>query len=667
MRHALTRTLLAPLVLAAVTAATLVAQAAPSQAASVDGAGLLYSGIYSGDFFGARAEYESIGSWAGTKLTFSGTFHNINEDTGESNGPGDAGATGYKLESAWAAQSTPFANVEVNGTARDVASGKFDGEIARWARGVQKWLGNGGDRSVIIAPLQEMNGQWTQWGCDPGNYKVAYSKFRSAFAALGIGETQVRWAYAPNGYSDPKCGGARLRDYYPGPDIVDVIGFSSYNYGPKNYDGKYWGPDLVFKQWLDELRTFAPDKPYIVAQTGTAPTGGDRDTWLRSTWSYLKADPNVVGAIYFNINKASAGGNEFDWRVFYGGTNGAAGFRDGVASGTHQWPLTSWFQPGPLKLGQELPADLGGPVDRLSGSSRVATSTELSRFGFPKGSDTVLIATAASYPDALAGAPLAKSLGAPILLSDRDVLSDATRAEVERLGAKRAVLLGGPGALRPAVFDKLVAMGLETSRISGPSRFATAALIAEAVGGTAAYVVEGFNPDPRRGWPDAVSVSSLAAFQGRPILLATRDGLPAETAGVVARLGVKDATIVGGTAALGDAVVNQLESAGAKVERVSGSSRYDTSAKVAERAAAAGMDPARTWLATGDNWPDALAAAPVVAATKGVLLFVHSSSYEAAPSVDAWLRARSFESVRLIGGTRAISPDVEAFVRGAVR
>ena len=35
-----------------------------------------------------------------------------------------------------------------------------------------------------------------------------------------------------------------------------------------------------------------------------------------------------------------------------------------------------------------------------------------------------------------------------------------------------------------------------------------------------AYVVEGTNPDPARGWPDALAIAPVAARQGAPILLA---------------------------------------------------------------------------------------------------------------------------------------------------
>jgi hypothetical protein len=60
-------------------------------------------------------------------------------------------------------------------------------------------------------------------------------------------------------------------------------------------------------------------------------------------FSFTAADPNVVGLIYFNFNK------ETDWKV-WDGVSAAAGWRDGMqmAGTEYRWPLTTWFQPGPV-------------------------------------------------------------------------------------------------------------------------------------------------------------------------------------------------------------------------------------------------------------------------------------------------------------------------------
>jgi hypothetical protein len=312
-------------------------------AATASGSGRLYAGMYVDGFWEHAAIIEAVGAWAGRRLTFSGTFLSVQEDRDN---------VVEKLEQAWRAHTTPFVNVEVPGSAAAVDRGSFDPYLRDLAESVRAWLDLGQERSLILAPLQEMNLPETPWGCDAPAYVKAFLRIRATFAAAGIDDaTRIRWAFAPNGWTSPQCGG-RIAPFYPGDDVVDLIGISAYNFGPNEWDGRYRFPAYVFRH-LDELRTFAPEKPYLIAQTGTAPRGGDRDAWLREMFVVLAADPNVVGFLYFNKDKSDWGGNEWDWRVFDPATGaGADGLRAGMQSdGTdYLWPLASWFRPGPLPL-----------------------------------------------------------------------------------------------------------------------------------------------------------------------------------------------------------------------------------------------------------------------------------------------------------------------------
>ncbi len=274
----------------------------------------------------------------GKRVTFAGRFHNVNENSATFS------ATRASLEEAWEAKATPFSNVGVNASAASVASGAYDGAIGGWADHVKSWLDMGGGRSVVIAPLQEMNGNWTSYGCDAASYKVAYQRFRSIFASKGITETQVRWAFAPNGWTPPGCGA--LRDYYPGDSTVDIVAVSAYNFG--SVVGGGW--ESVYSAMggaFNELRTFAPGKPYVVAQTGACPQGGSKADWLRDLFNFVAADPNALAFVWFNFNIVC------DFRI---ASSAAGAWRTGMRSGStkYQWPLSNWFQPGPLPFSVEV-------------------------------------------------------------------------------------------------------------------------------------------------------------------------------------------------------------------------------------------------------------------------------------------------------------------------
>jgi putative cell wall-binding protein len=163
------------------------------------------------------------------------------------------------------------------------------------------------------------------------------------------------------------------------------------------------------------------------------------------------------------------------------------------------------------------------PHVRWSGSTRIATSVAVSQNGFPAGADTVLLATGAGFPDALAAGPLAGRIGAPVLLTDPGALPELVRGELVRLAPSTVILLGGPGAISSNVQAQAnAATGVTSIRIAGADRYETAALLA-AFGFAAAdtvYLATGVD------YPDALSAGPAGGVGGGPVLLTRPTSLP---------------------------------------------------------------------------------------------------------------------------------------------
>jgi len=278
-----------------------------------------------------------------------------------------------------------------------------------------------------------------------------------------------------------------------------------------------------------------------------------------------------------------------------------------------------------------------------------------------------VLARADVYADALAAAPLAGRLDAPVLLTGKDALPGAVARQLEVLGTTDVVVMGGPAAVSDAVPASLTDMGVASRRVAGADRYATAALAAAEIGGDSAFVVLGTSADPLRGWPDAVSVSALAAYQQVPVLLVEQDAVPSATAAAVRDLGIDIVTIVGGPAAVSDNVRTVLEVLGASVSRVAGDTRYGTSAAISELALGAGMTLDTAYLATGRGFADALVAGPAAASSGSLLLLVDEDPASVEPTV-ALLRDRTAEVGELVvvGGTSAVSAVVATAVQGVV-
>lgn len=320
-------------------------------------------------------------------------------------------------------------------------------------------------------------------------------------------------------------------------------------------------------------------------------------------------------------------------------------------------------------VAQQVRVGARADIERLAGVDRVATAAQVSLDSFATARDAVL-ARADLYPDALTGAPLATALDAPLLLTESDRLSEPTAQELFRLGVERVTLLGGEAALAPAIVADLVARGIEVDRVGGANRFDTAALIAEELAPTSgrAFLAEGANADPDRGWPDALSAAPFAAFSGEPVLLATAGSLPQESADALESLAIEETVIVGGEAAVGPGVMAAVEELGAAPRRVAGADRYATAVAVYGEAVAAGMSPADLWLATGLDWPDSLTAGPAVAAAGGTFLLVDGQSLDASPATRQVIEATAalISQVHVVGGEHAVAPAVVEAVRAII-
>jgi putative cell wall-binding protein len=316
--------------------------------------------------------------------------------------------------------------------------------------------------------------------------------------------------------------------------------------------------------------------------------------------------------------------------------------------------------PAPRQLAQDVVR-----VERVEGSGAIPTAVAISEDAFPGGADTVVIGRVDAYADSLAGGPLAAREEAPLLYTATDAMDARTLEEVRRLGAERAILLGGTVALSQEVEDALVDEGLAVERYAGSNRFETAALIAAELGSATgtAYLVEGENADPARGWPDPVSVTPLAAFQQDPILLVNRDRLPDETAQAIADLDVDEAVITGGTVAVSQAVEDAVA---VPTRRLAGDTRYLTSLAVYQAQVEAGMDPRVLTLATGLDWPDALAAGPASAIAGTTFAIIDGQG--GADALDQLLSAagEDLRLVRLIGDTSTITAEVEQAIVAAL-
>lgn len=300
-------------------------------------------------------------------------------------------------------------------------------------------------------------------------------------------------------------------------------------------------------------------------------------------------------------------------------------------------------------------------ANRLAGTNRYATAAAISKNSFEK-AETVVLAYGLNSADALAGVPLAKALGAPILLTNQNELPKETLSEIKRLGAKKVIILGGEGAVSKSVEKLLKDNKLSTERYAGASRFGTAAAIAKKLNKAPSEVffVYAFN------YADALSVSTVAAAKGAPIIyLNTKGELDQATKAYLASIKgkVRNAYVIGGTGVISDEMMKKAAAAlalsvGKEVVRVSGKDRYETCNAVNTKFAAS-LTGEAVCIAKGLDFPDALAGG-VFSALKNAPLMLADNKLK--DSQIKYLQSKKADSFYIFGGIGAVN---EAIVQNA--
>lgn len=308
----------------------------------------------------------------------------------------------------------------------------------------------------------------------------------------------------------------------------------------------------------------------------------------------------------------------------------------------------------------------------VQGGDRFETAVKTSELGFGAGAGTVLIATGRNWPDALGASSLAGALDAPILLVEKSSIPPAVAEEIGRLGASKAIIIGGVGAVDDTVKNQLMLTGSisSVSRIAGTDRYDTARKVAAA---TISAMGPGYDGTlfvaTGQNYADALAASPAAAANGWPTLLVPSGApVPASTLSFVATNGDR-AIILGGTNAVSYAAWQGLWGlfGTSGVTRLGGTDRFDTAVKVADWSVAnAGLSYAAPAIATGRSPYDALAGGVVQGSDGSVLLLTESASLPAATAGAIGGNAASILEVRFLGGTGAVSQGVRDAVEALV-
>lgn len=281
---------------------------------------------------------------------------------------------------------------------------------------------------------------------------------------------------------------------------------------------------------------------------------------------------------------------------------------------------------------------------RIEGTDRYATAVAADRAVDGVGGP-VFLASGVKFPDALAAAPVVAAEGGHLLLTQPDRLPAIVAERIGEIAPSEIVIVGSEASVSDAVREQAVAAAggdvpVRVERLGGVGRVETSLLLLDRLRASQGavdhiWVASGSN------FPDALVAASVAGLQGHAVVLDSHGANAAGTRAWLDLVGPDIAgshiTIAGGEPSVSAADAAGLERAGAlSVNRIAGRDRYETARMINEQWA----EPQSTamLLATGRNFPDALAGAALSAFSGAPLLLTPNSCH---PAITPMLREQA--------------------------
>jgi len=300
-------------------------------------------------------------------------------------------------------------------------------------------------------------------------------------------------------------------------------------------------------------------------------------------------------------------------------------------------------------------------LSRWYGELRYDTAAALAKEFFPNASEA-FIATGRNFPDALAAAAVAGSRWAPVLLVD----AGQTQAAVTRMnampGLRQIHIVGGTSVvssqLESELRSKVTIPGATFARWYGELRYDTAAALAKEFfpNASEAFIATG------RNFPDALAAAAVAGSRGAPVLLVDAGQIQAAVTRLNAMPGLRQIHIVGGPSVVSSQLESELRSKvtipGVTFARWYGELRYDTAAALAKEFF---PNASEAFIATGRNFPDALAAAAVAGSRGAPVLLVDAGQTQAA--VTRMNAQQGLQRVHIVGGYSVVTWQTESDIR----
>lgn len=276
----------------------------------------------------------------------------------------------------------------------------------------------------------------------------------------------------------------------------------------------------------------------------------------------------------------------------------------------------SWLQAHGVPLSnqqpqQPKPQGIQVGKSRIGGANRVDTSLLL--LDKAQNKSEAVLATGRNFPDGLVAGALAGATKSGVVLTmGTTAIEPETLNKLKSAGTSKVTIVGGTGAVSQGVEDSLKAAGIQVERIAGANRYDTAFKVYEYMKASGKLKTQSVFVATGKTFPDALAASAVAAKIGAAVVLADTPEQVNRVAGAYPY-------------AVGAQTTSLMANMGVSMSGgFDGKGRYDTASKLVNWSLWRGGDT--VMVATGRDFPDALAAGALAASTGQLLVLANPSS-----------------------------------------
>lgn len=318
--------------------------------------------------------------------------------------------------------------------------------------------------------------------------------------------------------------------------------------------------------------------------------------------------------------------------------------------------LTTALSAGPVK------AAATGQTTRIAGADRYATAAAVATKD-GKTNDNVVLVSGEGYADAVSGSVLAKTIDAPILLTQSNTLSADTTKALNTLKPKNIYVIGGTASVSQSIRDQLKDGGYNLVELGGANRYETNVAVANelvknhGISADKVMVVGG------EGFSDALSVAPVAAAKGQILLLGSNSQSDMKSVIDFVNANRSNATVIGTSNIMKDSILKAL-GVDPSTRINGGLDRFETNLNVL-KAFSSDLKADSIYVANAtadDGYADALVASALAGKTASPLILVDTNDSSATANALSYYNSEKTDSTStyVVGGEGVISKDLYA-------